>query len=192
MIRYRLMHPDILRALGTAGHGSQILIADGNYPFGTGAHPAAARVWLNLAPGLLTVPDVLAVLVDAVPIEAAQVMMPDAGPEPTIFDAFRGLLPGLTLGALGRFPFYAAARGSDCRRNVAALYQHLEGQGPPAQPRDLAVWDALLGPLAAATDQWVEAMGEHGVQHVPAALLADQVKAFEMIGLGWLAAVLLG
>ena len=125
MIRYRLMHPDILRALGTAGHGSQILIADGNYPFGTGAHPAAARVWLNLAPGLLTVPDVLAVLVDAVPIEAAQVMMPDAGPEPTIFDAFRGLLPGLTRGTLGRVPFYAAARGSDVALVIATGEQRV-------------------------------------------------------------------
>lgn len=139
MIRYRLTHPDILRALGTAGHGAQVLIADGNYPFSTGAHPAAARVWLNLAPGLLTVPDVLAVLVDAVPIEAAQVMMPDAGPEPAIFETFRSLLPGLALGALGRFPFYAAARGGDVALVIATgeqrVYANLLltiGMVPPA------------------------------------------------------------
>jgi L-fucose mutarotase len=125
MLRYRLTHPDILRALGTAGHGSQILIADGNYPFATGAHPAAARVWLNLAPGLLTVPDVLAVLTDALPIEAAHVMVPDAGPEPAVFDTFRRMLPGLTLDTLGRFPFYAAARGSDVALVIATGEQRV-------------------------------------------------------------------
>ena len=35
MLRYQLLHPEILAALGGAGHGSQILIADGNYPFET-------------------------------------------------------------------------------------------------------------------------------------------------------------
>ena len=41
MLKYRLTHPEILAALAGAGHGSQVLIADGNYPFSTGANPAA-------------------------------------------------------------------------------------------------------------------------------------------------------
>jgi L-fucose mutarotase len=74
MLKTQLLHPEILAALGGAGHGSKVLIADGNFPFGTGANPAAKRVYLNLAPGLLTVTDVLRVLVEAMPVEAAEVM----------------------------------------------------------------------------------------------------------------------
>ena len=35
MLYSTLTHPNILRALAAAGHGSQILIADGNYPLAT-------------------------------------------------------------------------------------------------------------------------------------------------------------
>ena len=84
MLRYKLLHPEILAALGSAGHGSQVLIADGNYPFATRSNPNARKVYLNLAPDVLTATDVLAVLADAIPIEAAHVMVPDAGEEPPI------------------------------------------------------------------------------------------------------------
>lgn len=119
MLTYQLLHPEILQALGAAGHGSRILIADGNYPFSTGSHPAARRVFLNLAPDLLRVTDVLAVLRAAVPIEAAHVMLPDDGAEPSIFAEFRSLLPGAELQSLGRFPFYEAARGADVALVIA-------------------------------------------------------------------------
>jgi L-fucose mutarotase len=125
MLRYKLLHPEILAALGGAGHGAQVLIADGNYPFGTGAHPAARRVYLNLAPGLLSAPQVLAVLADAVPIEAAHVMVPDAGPEPAIFAEFRALLPGIALQPLGRFPFYEAARSPNLALVIATGEQRV-------------------------------------------------------------------
>jgi L-fucose mutarotase len=119
MLRYTLLHPEILAALGGAGHGSRVLIADGNYPFGTGAPPAARRVYLNLAPGILTVTDVLRVLADAIPIEAAHVMVPDSGPEPPIFAEFRAILPDLALETIGRFPFYDAVRGPDTALVIA-------------------------------------------------------------------------
>jgi L-fucose mutarotase len=119
MLRYKLIHPEILAALATAGHGSQVLIADGNYPFATGAHPAARRVFLNLAPGLLSATDVLAALADAIPVEAAHVMVPDSGPEPPIFAEFRALLPDVELQTMGRFPFYEAARGPNLALVVA-------------------------------------------------------------------------
>ena len=35
MLKSHLLHPEILEALGRAGHSSKILIADGNYPFAT-------------------------------------------------------------------------------------------------------------------------------------------------------------
>ncbi len=119
MLSYRLLHPEILAALGTAGHGSQILIADGNYPFVTGAHPAARHVYLNLAPDMLRATEVLAVLADAIPIEAAHVMLPDTGAEPAIFTEFRSILGSVELQNLGRFPFYEAARSPDLALVIA-------------------------------------------------------------------------
>ncbi|HSH81998.1 MAG TPA: RbsD/FucU family protein [Herpetosiphonaceae bacterium] len=119
MLKYRLLHPEILQALGTAGHGAQVLIADGNYPFVTGARPAARHVYLNLAPGLLNATDVLAVLVEAIPVEAAHVMAPASGEEPPIFEEFRALLPGIVIETLGRFEFYDAARGPDVALVIA-------------------------------------------------------------------------
>jgi L-fucose mutarotase len=82
MLRYRLTHPTILAALASAGHGSRVLISDGHYPHTTGANPAAERVYLNLAPDRLLVTEVLAALVDAIPVEAATVMTPPTGPSP--------------------------------------------------------------------------------------------------------------
>jgi len=125
MLKTRLLHPEILKALGEAGHGAQVLIADGNYPLLTRSSAAAHRVYLNLAPGLLTVTDVLRVLVDAIPIEAAQVMVPDSGDEPGIFAEFRELLPDVPLQPLGRLPFYDMARGPDLALAIATGEQRI-------------------------------------------------------------------
>lgn len=126
MLKSRCTHPEILAALGAAGHGSQVLIADGNYPFGTGANPAARRVYLNLRRGFAPVDEVLAVLVDTVPIEAAHVMMPSEGPEPSIFAAFRQTLPaGVSLQPLERFAFYEAARGGNVALVIATGEQRV-------------------------------------------------------------------
>ncbi len=119
MLTYQLLHPEILRALGEAGHGAQVLIADGNYPLVTRSNPAARRVYLNLAPDLVRVTDVLGVLVGAIPVESANVMVPDSGPEPPIFSEFRALLPVLDLAPLGRYQFYDAARGPDLALAIA-------------------------------------------------------------------------
>jgi L-fucose mutarotase len=126
MLRYTLIHPEILATLGTAGHGSKVLIADGNYPFTTGSNPAAKRVYLNLTPGIPQVTDVLAALVTAIPIEAAEVMVPDSGPEPPIFAEFRQILPKeIALKPLGRFGFYDAAKGSDVALVIATGEQRI-------------------------------------------------------------------
>ncbi|MFL5807655.1 MAG: RbsD/FucU domain-containing protein [Roseiflexaceae bacterium] len=119
MLKYQLLHPEILAALGAAGHGARVLIADGNYPFVTKSHSAARRVYLNLAPDMLKATEVLAVLADAIPVETAHVMVPDAGEEPTIFTEFRALLPGIELYALGRFAFYDMASGPDLALMIA-------------------------------------------------------------------------
>jgi L-fucose mutarotase len=126
MLKYQLLHPEILAALGGAGHGSRILIADGNYPFATRAHPNARRVYLNIAPGLVSVTDVLRVLVDAVPIEAAYVMLTDAGEEPSILQDFRAILPAdLELKKANRFEFYDAVCDPDTALVIATGEQRI-------------------------------------------------------------------
>jgi L-fucose mutarotase len=126
MLRGTLIHPEILAALGSAGHGSQVLIADGNYPFVTGGFAGAKRVYLNLSPGLLAATDVMRALVGAIPIEAATVMVPDSGDEPPIFDEFRRLLPGtLELQTLDRFAFYAAAHSENLALLIATAEQRI-------------------------------------------------------------------
>lgn len=125
MLKTPLLHPEILAVLGEAGHGSKVLIADGNYPFSSGGNPAADRVYLNLAPGLVKVTDVLKALVTAIPIEAATVMMPADGPEPAIFEEFRALLPGLELQKVGRFEFYDLAREGDVVLIIATGEQRI-------------------------------------------------------------------
>lgn len=119
MLKYQLLHPEIFRGLAEAGHGAQVLIADGNYPLATRSHPSARRIYLNLAPDLVRVTDVLKVLVNAIPIESAHVMMPEMGPEPAVFAEFRQQLPGMELEPLGRFEFYDAARGPDLAVAIA-------------------------------------------------------------------------
>lgn len=125
MLRYRLTQPELIGALAAAGHGSRILLADANYPLATATAPAARRVYLNLCPGQIPVTDVLAVVADAVPLEAASVMTPDEGPEPSVFDDFRRLLPSLSLEPLNRYDFYTAARAADLALAVATGEQRL-------------------------------------------------------------------
>lgn len=125
MLRYPLTHPEILDALGSAGHGSRVLLADANYPFRTAAGPHARLVYLNVRPGLVGVVDMLAVLSTAVVVEEALVMLPDTGPEPDIFAAFRQLLPDLELPGVPRPAFYAAARSEDVALVIATGEQRL-------------------------------------------------------------------
>ncbi|MBI5667797.1 MAG: RbsD or FucU transport [Chloroflexi bacterium] len=125
MLKSQLLHPQILKALGQSGHGSKVLIADGNYPFNTGSNPAAEHVFLNLRPGLVSVTDVLETLVSAMPVEAAYVMQPADGSEPPIFNEFRRILPELELQKLERFAFYDASRERDVSLVIASGDQRL-------------------------------------------------------------------
>src|SRR3954468_10769873 len=98
MLKSQLLHPQIIAALGKAGHGSKVLISDGNYPHWTKKGPNAEVVYLNLAPGMPTVTDVLKVLLSAIFIEKAEVMDyartgPNSLPkDPPIWDEFRQVL----------------------------------------------------------------------------------------------------
>jgi L-fucose mutarotase len=126
MLTTRLLHPDILAALAAAGHGSRVLIADGNYPFSTGANPDAKRVFLNLRPGVVSALDVLEVLASALPIESALVMVPNRGPEPAIQAEMRKLLPpGVHMEKKWRNNFYEEAKSSDTALVIATGEQRV-------------------------------------------------------------------
>jgi L-fucose mutarotase len=114
MLRTGLIHPQILEALGAAGHGSLVLISDGNFPSLTGPQREARRVYLNLRPGMVTVTDVLQTLIKVSPIEHAVLMAPDGGGTPPVQAEVIALLgPGTTVDTVARHQFYAATRTDD-------------------------------------------------------------------------------
>jgi len=121
-----LLQPDIARALGAAGHGAQVLIADGNYPASTHVAPNATRVYLNLTSGIVTATEALRVIASAIPIESAHVMQPADGSEPPIFTEFRQILGAApALQPLERFAFYAQASQSETCLVVATGEQRV-------------------------------------------------------------------
>ncbi len=113
MLTTKLTHPGIIGALGSMGHGSMVLIADGNYPFATHTNPAAAHVYLNLRRGLVSATDALEAVVSAIPVEAAHVMQPADGSTPDIFAEFSALLSGQELQRVERFAFYDLGRRTE-------------------------------------------------------------------------------
>ncbi|HEV8649126.1 MAG TPA: RbsD/FucU family protein [Actinomycetes bacterium] len=126
MLRTRLIHPEILAALAAAGHGSQVLVSDGNFPHATATPPGAHRVYLNLSPGRVTVTEVLEALVATVPLEAAAVMRPHDADAPAVLEEYRALLPaGTPVDVVERFAFYQLARGPDVTLAVATGDQRL-------------------------------------------------------------------
>ena len=121
MLKFSLLHPPLLTALASAGHGSKILIADGNYPYATGANPTALIVYLNLRPGLLGVDEILETIIEAVPLESAVVMIPADGTTVAAHAGYRGLLgAAVPFEELGRFEFYEASRNRDVAVVVAS------------------------------------------------------------------------
>src|SRR3954471_12496898 len=129
MLKGSLIHPQILAALARAGHSSKVLIADGNYPHWTRRGPNAEVVYLNLAPGLVSVSDALRTLVTAIPIEAAEVMdYARTGPyamksDPEIWSELREILASsgspIELQRIERFDFYELASSPDVCLTIA-------------------------------------------------------------------------
>jgi L-fucose mutarotase len=135
MIKNQLLHPHILACLAKAGHGSKVLISDGNFPHWTRRGPNAEVVYLNLAPGMPRVTDVLNVLLTAIPVEAAEVMDTlKTGPyamkeDPPIWNEFRQIFKGakleLEVNKIDRFRFYEAASAPDICLTIATGEQRI-------------------------------------------------------------------
>lgn len=104
MLTTQCIHPGIMKALSLCGHGSKVLIADGNYPLAEKSGDAE-KVYLGLTPGLPTVTDVLKAIHSVVEIEKAEVMVPGDGTTPEIFAEFKEEL-GLELSGVGRYEYY--------------------------------------------------------------------------------------
>lgn len=98
MLKTSLTHPDILRIVARAGHHARILIADGNYPASSKRGPNAELVCLNLAPGIVTVAQVLRALLSTVPIDQVSTMgIPADDPyarqgEPPAWSEYRAIM----------------------------------------------------------------------------------------------------
>ena len=120
MLTTTLLHPEILHALARAGHGSRVLIADGNYPVGTTLGPNSALVHLNLRPDMLTVDEILNALLSAIVVEEATVMTPAPGIDVPAQGSFRRSLDGVPFTSLERHAFYAEARTPDVALTIAS------------------------------------------------------------------------
>lgn len=112
MLTTKLIHPQIMAALAKCGHGSKILIADGNYPLAEKSGNSE-KVFLGLMRGNPTVTDVLDALLSVINVEKAEVMVPEDGSEPPIFEEFCQMLGGMELSGLGRYEFYDACMAED-------------------------------------------------------------------------------
>jgi L-fucose mutarotase len=137
VLKTPLLHPQILAALAGAGHGSLVLVADGNYPASTSRGRNATVVHLNLRPGTVNAATIVETLAKAVPFEEAFVMAPLVdGPyarqeEPPIWSEFAYALSSggspLELKALERMAFYRSAATDDVALVVVSGETRLYG-----------------------------------------------------------------
>ena len=105
MLTTKLINPEIISALSMCGHGSRILIADGNYPLAEKTCDCK-KVYLGLTPGQPTVTDVLKAVHSVCVFEKAEVMLTDNGKEPEIFPEFREELGDVELTKIDHLKFY--------------------------------------------------------------------------------------
>jgi L-fucose mutarotase len=126
--------------LAAAGHHSKILIADGNYPASSKKGPNARIVHLNLAPGVVTVAQVLKAILSAAPVDHVNTMgipaddaYAQAG-DPPVWDEFRSVLKesgsNIVLAPILKWDFYQAVESPD---HVLTI-----------QTADQALWANLL------------------------------------------------
>lgn len=148
MLHTSLVHPGILAALARAGHHAKILIADGNYPVSSKKGPHAELIHLNLAPGIVTVSEVLAAILSVAPVDTVNTMgIPEDDPyarkgEPPVWSEFRRVLKEngtkLKLEPLLKWDFYKAVESSD---HVLTI-----------QTADQSLWANVLLTLGCRTD----------------------------------------
>lgn len=123
MLHHRLLHPEINAILARAGHHAKVLIADGNYPASTMLGPHAQLISLNLAPGIVTVAQVLETLLTAIPVDEINTMGVPADDayaihgEPPVWAEYRRIVQSarlpLELKPIDKWQFYEAVMSRD-------------------------------------------------------------------------------
>ena len=114
MLKTKILHPEILSALGSNGHGARVLIADSNFPFSTCCPASAVKVFLNFAPGMLKVTEVLNVIKDCISIESAVAMMPADNSLQDIHIEFEKILGSeISLTKVKRVEFYEEVKSNN-------------------------------------------------------------------------------
>ena len=135
MLKHRLLHPEISEILARAGHHAKVLIADGNYPASTTLGPNARLVSLNLAPGIVTVSQVLETLLTAIPVDAVNTMgIPADDPyaqrgDPAVWTDYRRIVSAaglaLPLSPIDKWQFYEAVASRDHVLTIQTADQQL-------------------------------------------------------------------
>ncbi len=135
MLKHRLLHPEISEILARAGHHAKVLIADGNYPASTTLGPNARLVSLNLAPGIVSVSQVLETLLTAIPVDAINTMgIPADDPyaqngDPVVWADYRRIVEEsgskLELKPIEKWQFYEAVASRDHVLTIQTADQHL-------------------------------------------------------------------
>ena len=135
MLKHQLLHPEISAILARAGHHAKVLIADGNYPASTKLGPNAALVSLNLAPGIVTVSQVLETLLTAIPVDEVNTMgIPADDPyaqqgDPPVWADYRKVVADaglkLELKPISKWDFYEAVASPDHVLTIQTADQNL-------------------------------------------------------------------
>ena len=135
MLKHHLLHPEISEILARAGHHAKVLIADGNYPASTTLGPNARLVSLNLAPGIVSVSQVLETLLTAIPVDAINTMgIPADNPyaqngDPVVWADYRRIVEEsgskLELKPIEKWQFYEAVASRDHVLTIQTADQHL-------------------------------------------------------------------
>ena len=121
MIKSEILHPQLLAALAKAGHKARILFSDANYSFVTNSSPRAEIVYLNLAPGTVPSPEILARVTRLINVEQATTMAWPDDFENTIHKEYVDILPDDTpMDLVARADVYAAAKSPDTLLVIAS------------------------------------------------------------------------
>lgn len=118
MLKNNCINPVIIGELARCGHGDKVLIADGNFPLERWCKQAN-RVYLGLCSDLPTVIQVLETLQCEIQIEKVEVMQPEDGGEPEIYQEIREHLHLKDLEKLPRMKFYCACAEQDVRLAIS-------------------------------------------------------------------------
>jgi L-fucose mutarotase len=114
MISAPIIHPIILGSLAAAGHRSTILVTDAHYAAATTVCPRSTIVHLNFTAGTPLITEVIAALLQMIPVERHTSMRGPAAHLQGVANEVNALLgPGVPHDEVEREEFYRLARSDD-------------------------------------------------------------------------------